>query len=57
MDEPLKAGDVVQLKSGGPRMTVKEVNGSEVVCVWFAGEKRETAVFEDVLLTKAGFRI
>jgi uncharacterized protein YodC (DUF2158 family) len=29
-------GDVVELKSGGPRMTVDNVEGEDaVVCVWF----------------------
>jgi uncharacterized protein YodC (DUF2158 family) len=35
MDE-IKVGDVVVLKSGGPDMTVVEVQGEEVVCQWFA---------------------
>ena len=30
----MNPGDLVQLKSGGPTMTVNFV-GSEVVCVWF----------------------
>jgi uncharacterized protein YodC (DUF2158 family) len=33
------SGDVVQLKSGGPKMTVKHIgtmlDDEEVVCVWF----------------------
>ena len=40
MTEPIKAGDVVQVKSGGPRMTVERVgidhvNRSMCACVWF----------------------
>ncbi|MBY2993768.1 DUF2158 domain-containing protein [Rhizobium leguminosarum] len=31
-----KAGDIVELKSGGPLMTVKELHsGGELACVWF----------------------
>jgi uncharacterized protein YodC (DUF2158 family) len=30
-----KSGDVVILKSGGPRMTVKEVNENSIKCIWF----------------------
>lgn len=28
-------GDTVKLKSGGPMMTVAEIEGEEVVCLWF----------------------
>jgi len=32
----IQAGDVVELKSGGPEMTVGYFeNGSEVTCYWF----------------------
>lgn len=44
----LKIGDIVQLKSGGPEMTVSELpdeyNG--YVCQWFAGKKLERGIFE-----------
>jgi len=37
--EQFKKGDVVQLKSGGPKMTVDEIettqSGVEVICVWY----------------------
>ena len=37
MSEPIKKGDVVQLKSGGPMMTVSTdpENDGIVECVWF----------------------
>ena len=40
--ENIKAGDVVVLKSGGPRMTVDYVNddGKTAYCIWF--DKNET---------------
>jgi uncharacterized protein YodC (DUF2158 family) len=51
--EQFKPGDVVQLKSGGPKMTVRELEDQTgVVCVWFAGSKRETARFEASTLVK-----
>jgi uncharacterized protein YodC (DUF2158 family) len=36
----LKAGDIVVLKSGGPALTVAEINGESVECVWI-GEDGE----------------
>ncbi|MBX6965981.1 DUF2158 domain-containing protein [Alcaligenes faecalis] len=37
-----KVGDVVQLKSGGPEMTVidKSQEGSDVKCMWFVTDNR-----------------
>ena len=34
----LKPGDVVILKSGGVPITVAEVNGDSILCVWMGGE-------------------
>ena len=34
----LKPGDVVILKSGSQPITVAEVNGDTIVCVWMGGE-------------------
>jgi len=52
MDE-LKAGDVVQLKSGGPEMTIQGIGKygfgathDTANCVWFEGKKRMEALFE-----------
>lgn len=38
-------GDIVQLKSGGPKMTVSEVRYQlgDVLVKWFAGSKMESA--------------
>ena len=33
-----KVGDVVELKSGGPYMTVKAVSNDSVTAVWFNNE-------------------
>lgn len=51
---PFKVGDIVQLKSGGPKMTVSEVVESwttkewtgDVKTSWFAGSKHEHAEFD-----------
>jgi uncharacterized protein YodC (DUF2158 family) len=54
-----KKGDVVRLKSGGPRMTVQDLGsftGIEdgVVCVWFENNKQQSAVFDRAGLEHAG---
>ena len=36
MSDQIKAGDVVQLKSGGPKMTVGWVEDGEALCQWFS---------------------
>ncbi|MCC7388538.1 MAG: DUF2158 domain-containing protein [Phycisphaerales bacterium] len=52
-------GDVVQLKSGGPRITVDEygtfgmTRTEGVKCVWFDGSRRLEEVFDEALLTPA----
>jgi len=35
MPDQIEVGSVVQLKSGGPRMTVTSFLGDRVVCSWF----------------------
>lgn len=41
-----KVGDVVELKSRGPKMTVEEVKtGDKVLCVWFDGSTEKRGVF------------
>lgn len=31
----LKVGDIVQLKSGGPKMTIENIRDGEICCTWF----------------------
>lgn len=54
-----KVGDLVQLKSGGPVMTIKEISAENgVLCVWFQDVKlvsdnflQETLeIFEEIQL-------
>jgi uncharacterized protein YodC (DUF2158 family) len=54
-----KPGDVVVLKSGGPKMTVDqtEVSGSGrtvVWCDWFEGNRKVTATFPSTSLEAPG---
>ncbi|HRE72598.1 MULTISPECIES: DUF2158 domain-containing protein [unclassified Candidatus Accumulibacter] len=49
-----QVGDIVQLKSGGPEMTVQKINdiGDDVStvrfrCQWFAGKKLESGSFPE----------
>lgn len=50
MAQKLKIGDIVQLKSGGPKMTVREPSstpGGFIHCQWFAGSKLESGAFPE----------
>jgi len=57
---PFKVGDIVQLVSGGPKMTVSEVSAQnvgfsflgKVSCQWFAGNKLEHGFFPADSLVK-----
>lgn len=44
--ENLKLGDTVQLKSGGPIMTVGgQTEGGSLICHWFAGSDLKHGTF------------
>lgn len=45
MADQIQAGSVVQLKSGGPRMTVNFVEKGEAACTWFEGAKKMNSRF------------
>jgi uncharacterized protein YodC (DUF2158 family) len=53
----MKPGDIVVLKSGGPRMTVKKVEDGLVSVIWFRGpftgtwEDERTSTFPTDCLT------
>lgn len=52
-DEKFKVGDIVQLKSGGPKMTVEvELSSGAVRCQWFAGSKLSWGDFPPYALTR-----
>ena len=48
-----KEGDVVRLKSGGPRMIIDRVmhysdDSTSVYCVWFDGGQKENVAFHQM---------
>lgn len=47
MAEKFNPGDIVRLKSGGPKMTVTRLvdSGKVAHTSWFAGSKHETGAF------------
>ena len=55
MDTSFKPGDVVQLNSGGPKMTVVSVQSDGTLrCVWFQEDgKQDNGVFAQVALRAA----
>ena len=48
-----RVGDVVQLKSGGPLMTVSEIDGNVVHCRWFLQQEEKSSSFPSELLQPA----
>jgi uncharacterized protein YodC (DUF2158 family) len=54
MQSEFKPGDIVQLKSGGPRMTVSLPDeGYGCQCQWFVGDELKTGTFPDKTLQRA----
>ena len=54
--EQFSVGDVVQLKSGGPKMTVTTIssgNRDDLYCKWFEGNK----VYEEIFPTNALIKV
>ena len=50
---PIKIGDTVRLKSGGPIMTVFAIEGGDAYCEWFSGDKSTKGRFNLLTLEKA----
>lgn len=45
-----RVGDIAQLRSGGPRMTVDSEGKSDVSCVWFAEAELRSRKFSPASL-------
>jgi uncharacterized protein YodC (DUF2158 family) len=52
-DKP-RPGDVVQLRSGGPPMTVKSEEYDDVTCEWFEGAQVHGHTFRSAQLVVLG---
>jgi uncharacterized protein YodC (DUF2158 family) len=46
--DPIRPGDTVRLRSGGPAMTVVKKIPACWECVWFAGDERRSATFVEL---------
>jgi uncharacterized protein YodC (DUF2158 family) len=48
-------GNVVRLKSGGPIMTIEEINGRTIYCVWYKPDEflRNHFPIESLIIYKA----
>lgn len=55
MADGFEKGEVVKLKSGGPKMTVhsEKHRSSKLICVWFDGTERKSGSFHPETLKKA----
>ncbi len=52
MADSFKIGDVVQLKSGGPFMTVSAVEDDSLYCIWFDKTEQKQGRFKPATLNK-----
>lgn len=51
--QEFKPGDVVQLRSGGPAMTVDGISEiGEIICVWFEGSKKNKDMYSSASLKR-----
>ena len=52
--EQLQRDDIVELKGGGPKMTILSLDGAsgEAMCLWFEGKNRNEEIFDVGALRK-----
>jgi uncharacterized protein YodC (DUF2158 family) len=51
-DVAMNAGDVVMLKSGGPKMTIGSIENSQCLCIWFVCDAVQKDVFPEIALKR-----
>jgi uncharacterized protein YodC (DUF2158 family) len=39
-EQQFKPGDIVSLRSGGPRMTIATIDGQNALCDWFSDDQQ-----------------
>ena len=54
MTEVINKGDVVELKSGGPKMTVVGIDDDTIWCEWFDTDKVTSGAFDAITLKSVG---
>lgn len=58
MKEKIELGDVVQLKSGGPKMTVEKIDeDGKLTCVWFDKNEQYRETFDMIALEKSKAKV
>ena len=50
MGAKIAVGQVVRLKSGGPKMTIDAIDDDGVHCIWFVKEEQKDGYFEAEVL-------
>ena len=49
----MQEGDIVKLKSGGPKMTIREIRETRAFCDWFLNDTQQNGNFPLESLEKA----
>jgi len=52
-DQTFKVGDIVELKSGGPAMTIVSIQDDKYSCTWFYENTRKSDLFKKEIVEKS----